>query len=1457
MSIVPVTWRSRALFLSSTFLDMHAERDHLRAHVYPALAERLRDRCHYLDTIDLRQGVETPDIADEAAKEIRILQVCIAEIERSRPFFVCLLGDRYGYVPPPERMQAAARDAGFQHEIAGRSVTELEVRYGVLDNPDQLGRSWFYFRELDTTGMPNDLRARFDERHATDAGAPGRWQALLELKARIRAEVPDRVRTYRAQWDPRTGHVTGFDDLARLVHDDLWNDLDIETREHLRAASRTWQDVARRELDDFVENRIRCYCERQVVTTPLIDHASSALGGPWAICLTGEPGAGKSSIFGSVYRTLQTRDDFLVLAHAVGISVGTDQVDRVLRRWVQELAGFLSLDDPLADLDGPSMVKPEQRVEGPGARPVSDRIDDAFADLLRKAAQRVRVVVMLDAIDQFEATERTRYLTWLPQTWPDNARLIATAVPGPASGALLERDGAAEHPIRCLSESEAAEIANRFSRERYHHDVNGAALARLVAKTLPDLRPAHANPLWLQLAIEELNLLEADDFEVAESRFANLQGGDRMQALLVHVAESLPADVPGIYGCLLERAELHFGREWCRAVVNAIAISRSGWREDDLRAIVPAFSGLPWDDLAFAGLRRALGGHLVRRGAQAQWDFFHTQLRSTVLARNLPEQRTRQVLHGKVADHLESLPTADAMRASETMHHLYGLAAPLRAALYMASLQPLSEERHGAAAILSRAIATVQPSGSGVSPLDWLVACSSVQPLEEDALHAAANLLLFEVSNMLAVDARNEAERLQLLNIVRATLERVFVSGSATIQAIRDLSVSWLALGDLHRDLGQVEKALEFYQGALAIAKELHQRAPQIADYARDLGVSYERLGYLHRESSQAAQAIEFYHEALAIAEDLHQRNPRNVNFARDLGLSHEHLGELYLGLGQGAQALEFYQRALAIAEELLQSNPHNADFAIDLVGIDQRLGDLHHGLGQGTEALEFYQKALVIAEGLHRRNPQNAGFARGFGVSCERLGDLYLGLGQGAQALEFYQRALAIAEELHQRNPHNVNLARDRGASYGKRGDLHRGLGQGTEALEFYQRALAIAEELHQRYPANADSARGLAWVYQRLGDLYRGLGQDAEALEFYEKALAIAEDLHQRNPQSVDFARSLSVSHSKLGDLHRGLGQDAEALEFYKKALAIAEDLHQRSPENADFASGLGVSYERLGDLYLGLGQDAQALEFHQKALTIVEELRHRNPQSAELARQLSNSHWAVGMAMVGSRPTTATLHVFASYCTLSGLIEEDRHPDERAVRLLEQLRQLLAPTGLLDEADAGLRSALTQLGHDYYVHALAVMRDGDHEEAARHGSLAIMWLRRALLLLTPDTDLQGYITVGCDLAGVLVDFGSTESELEESADTATALLAVIPPGDDDAAFNRAATMTNLGHALYRLGVLRVRSDMIEEGLGTLVGARDCLRAIENKAASTEVEILIQRARSALTGIGGSRTS
>ena len=46
------------------------------------------------------------------AKQLLVLKVCLDEVERSRPFLIGLLGERYGWVPPAEHVVTAARGSG-------------------------------------------------------------------------------------------------------------------------------------------------------------------------------------------------------------------------------------------------------------------------------------------------------------------------------------------------------------------------------------------------------------------------------------------------------------------------------------------------------------------------------------------------------------------------------------------------------------------------------------------------------------------------------------------------------------------------------------------------------------------------------------------------------------------------------------------------------------------------------------------------------------------------------------------------------------------------------------------------------------------------------------------------------------------------------------------------------------------------------------------------------------------------------------------------------------------------------------------------------------------------------------------------------------------------------------------------------------------------------------------------
>jgi hypothetical protein len=110
------------LFLSSTFRDMQAEREELLKRILPRVRKLCAQRGVNWNEVDLRWG-----ITEEQAERGDVLPVCLAEIDRCRPFFLCLLGERYGWIPGPDRIPAELRTRYPRlNEHLDDSVTEME-----------------------------------------------------------------------------------------------------------------------------------------------------------------------------------------------------------------------------------------------------------------------------------------------------------------------------------------------------------------------------------------------------------------------------------------------------------------------------------------------------------------------------------------------------------------------------------------------------------------------------------------------------------------------------------------------------------------------------------------------------------------------------------------------------------------------------------------------------------------------------------------------------------------------------------------------------------------------------------------------------------------------------------------------------------------------------------------------------------------------------------------------------------------------------------------------------------------------------------------------------------------------------------------------------------------------------------------------------------------------------------
>ena len=132
------------LFISSTFQDMKDEREYLMTHSFPLLRKLALERNVTLTELDLRWG-----ITEDEAKNGKVVDICLREVENSVPFFIGIIGNRYGWIPKKEDLWEGTIDRYAQVEEYLKkhlSVTEMEMQFGVLQRKEKL-HAYFYIKD--------------------------------------------------------------------------------------------------------------------------------------------------------------------------------------------------------------------------------------------------------------------------------------------------------------------------------------------------------------------------------------------------------------------------------------------------------------------------------------------------------------------------------------------------------------------------------------------------------------------------------------------------------------------------------------------------------------------------------------------------------------------------------------------------------------------------------------------------------------------------------------------------------------------------------------------------------------------------------------------------------------------------------------------------------------------------------------------------------------------------------------------------------------------------------------------------------------------------------------------------------------------------------------------------------------------------------------------------------------
>ncbi|XP_078578928.1 uncharacterized protein LOC144863538 isoform X2 [Branchiostoma floridae x Branchiostoma japonicum] len=390
---VQAGWQEVRVFVSSTFADFHAEREALVKKVFPELREWCEGHQLHLVECDLRWGVPKDSTSQTT------ISICLEELDRclketdGQPFFLAMLGERYGWIPSSEDVSADIRD-NFDW-VDHLSITHMEVTHGAL-RPKNPNAAFFLRDPTFLKDIPEEFYGSFVD------DDPLCVEQLKELKSRLHLKFPDQTFDYKCNFSD----VQAADNKVQLS--DL-DDFCTQAVEFLKNAfnkkypeDRLQHDPLSIELlphDTYMEQRGQLVLGREAEMEKLMqfatgdDVSSSAVpsdsgqteqGSCPILMVLAQPGTGKSSLMAKfTMEVIQKSDN--VLYHFVGCGPDTMDPTNILQRLYKKLhpSGSETEED--------NEMSPDQ---------LKEKVQKHLQDFGEK---KERLIIIIDAVNQVTA----------------------------------------------------------------------------------------------------------------------------------------------------------------------------------------------------------------------------------------------------------------------------------------------------------------------------------------------------------------------------------------------------------------------------------------------------------------------------------------------------------------------------------------------------------------------------------------------------------------------------------------------------------------------------------------------------------------------------------------------------------------------------------------------------------------------------------------------------------------------------------------------------------------------------------------------------------------------------------------------------------------------------------------------------------------------------------------------
>ncbi|GAB1606551.1 telomerase protein component 1-like, partial [Argonauta hians] len=517
-------WKTVQVFISSTFHDMHGERDILTRYVFPKLKHWARKHFIHINEVDLRWG-----IPKEEEQTSRNLAICLAEAANS-DLFLGILGERYGWVPSAEHIPANP-DFNWVREYEGQpSITELEMHIATLSRVNAAkDSSFFYFRDSQfSQKVPKKWLKYFVAENSVND------EKMESLKARIKASGFDVCNGYSADWGGIKDGVplaSGLEYFAKRVYKQVKNAVTNLYINNQSDANNLTKSPMKNLHDSFVEKQQQQFIGRKALLDNMLSSIKELSSG--VLIIEGKAGCGKSAFLCKLVHECISRqytEAHNILVNITGVASDSTNILSVLKRFCYQMKHSYNLDTPV-----PTQYK---------------KILLTFTQMLTQChlSTNRKILVFIDGLDHFHNIYEPQNLMWLSEVPQGVFFILSVENSGQYHKNLLQRKNVWSFSMPPLVLNERVQII-RNALSTYHKTLSESFFNNQL-KVLAWKKEA-SNPFFLQIACEEMRIFGI--FEKVKEKLTSLpetcQG--LLENVLVRLEQEIDPDIIKHSLCLL------------------------------------------------------------------------------------------------------------------------------------------------------------------------------------------------------------------------------------------------------------------------------------------------------------------------------------------------------------------------------------------------------------------------------------------------------------------------------------------------------------------------------------------------------------------------------------------------------------------------------------------------------------------------------------------------------------------------------------------------------------------------------------------------------------------------------------------------------------------------------------------------------------------------------------------